>query len=498
MRSNAGLRPALLLTLIAPLFAQAPDTPPPASIEGEVRNAVTGEPIERAHVVVSGKEQRYGTLTNTEGKFVITGIPAGIYIYSLDRTGFVSTLAGPESQITLQPGDKRENVKFKLTPTGAIIGHVYDADGVPMQGIGVAVESGSQVLRGTSTDDRGQFRIGGLRAGKYRVKAEPHQNPFPPEIRTDGSAEVHYAATYYPAALDRAGSTGVEVRPAVEANGIDIRLVRVPIVRIWGRVSGLPANSANAFVSLQPHGAGARARPDGSFEIWRPNPGKYSIVATAHHSGVEYSSAPLEIAVGQADVENLALVVLPAEDIAGRVEYEDDDARKPGPERRISLRGVISAPIKDNETFTLHTGPGTFPVSIEGGSALYVKSMSLGPTQFDGATLNLQAGSGGAQLTVRVASAKGVVKGIVRDEKGAIAGARVVLAEFAAVRTAVTGPEGAYSFQGIAPGKYKLYAFEEADVPINEINSGDFDDIATKIEVGDRETVVKDLRFVGR
>jgi hypothetical protein len=490
---------ALALALIAPMFAQGPDAPPPASIEGEVRNSVTGEPIERAHVVVSGELERYGTLTNAEGKFVISGIPAGSYAYSLDRTGFVSTLAGPASEVKLQPGDKKENVKLKLTPTGAIIGHVYDADGVPMQGIGVAVESGGQVLRGTSTDDRGQFRIGGLRAGKYRVKAEPHQNPFPPEIRTDGSAEVHYAATYYPAALDRAGSLRVDVRPAVETNGIDIRLVRVPIVRVWGRVSGLPENSRNAFVTLQPNGAGAQTRPDGSFEIWRPNPGKYSIVATG---GMEHSSAPAEIEVGQTDVENLALMVLPAEDILGRVEYEDDDARKPGPEKRISLRGVISAPVKDDGTFTLHTGPGIFPVSIEGGASLYVKSMSLGRTQFDGATLNLQAGAGGAQLTVRVATAKGAVRGVVSDDKGPVALTRVVLVQDTAYATArLTGstPDGSYAFEGIAPGKYRLFVLDPGElISTNEMVSADFDDIATKIEVADRETVVKDLRFVGR
>src|SRR5215471_15164788 len=423
MRSSAGHRPVALLALTAALFAQPPAPRPPASVEGEVRNSVTGEPIERAHVVLNGaggNPERYGTLTNAEGKFVIAGIPAGPYIYTLDRTGFVSAPNASANELKLQPGDKRENLKLKLTPTGAIVGHVYDADGVPVQGISVAVISGGQAERGATTDDRGQFRIGGLRAGKYRLKAQPQQNPFPPEIRTDGSAEVNYAATYYPAALDAASAMRVEVRPAVEATGVDIRLVRTPIVRVWGRVTGLPAGARNGFVSLRPNGAGAQAKPDGTFEIWRPNPGKYTIVAAGNHAGVQYSSAPLAIDIGQADVEDLALLVLPAEDIQGHIEFLDDDARKPAQTRRITLRGTdestLATTIDEDGAFTLHAGPGNYQVMVSM-PRVYVKSMALGPAHIDGGALNLSGGASGASLTLRIASAKGIVTGVVRDDK---------------------------------------------------------------------------------
>src|ERR1039457_719806 len=76
---------ALLLPLAAAALGMAQTQPPradekPASLEGEVRNAVSGMPVERAHISLrrynNGGWDKYGALTNAEGKFIITGIPA--------------------------------------------------------------------------------------------------------------------------------------------------------------------------------------------------------------------------------------------------------------------------------------------------------------------------------------------------------------------------------------------------------------------------------------
>ena len=62
-------------------------TPPaagkPASVEGGVRNAITGMPVERAHISLrrynNGGWDKYGAVTNAEGKYTVTGIPAATY-----------------------------------------------------------------------------------------------------------------------------------------------------------------------------------------------------------------------------------------------------------------------------------------------------------------------------------------------------------------------------------------------------------------------------------
>src|SRR6267378_5534289 len=54
---------------------------------------------------------------------------------------------------------------------------------------------------------------------------------------------------------------------------------------------------------------------------------------------------------------------------------------------------------------------------------------------------------------------RGTLRGVIKDELGAtIVGATVTLTDATGVRTATTNGEGAYVFNGLAPGKYSLRA----------------------------------------
>ncbi|HEY1494761.1 MAG TPA: carboxypeptidase-like regulatory domain-containing protein, partial [Candidatus Solibacter sp.] len=148
----------------------------PASVEGEVRSMLTGLPVERAHVslrrFVNGAWDRYGAQTNADGKFSIVGIPAGNYQVALDRVGYVVPAEVTRGQLTLRPEEKKSNYKLKLIPVGSISGRVLDADGAPLEGLSVEAEFAGKPDRSAMTDDRGQYRIGGLHPGKYRVRAK--------------------------------------------------------------------------------------------------------------------------------------------------------------------------------------------------------------------------------------------------------------------------------------------------------------------------------------
>ena len=111
--------------------------------------------------------------------------------------------------------------------------------------------------------------------------------------------------------------------------------------------------------------------------------------------------------------------------------------------------------------------------------------MALGPWQ--------------APLVLHLASVKGVVSGVVRDEKGPIAGVRVALAEDSTDRTypTFTGSkeDGSYAFHGVAPGKYKVFVIEDNQMNlVNQAGLEGFDDVAEKIEVHEQETVTKDRK----
>jgi hypothetical protein len=503
----------------------------PASVQGEVRNSVTGMPIERAHVSLRRYNNdgfdKYGALTNAEGKFRITGIPAGGYEVTLDRVGYVAPSEMTRGPVMLTPDEKKDNLQLKLVPVGAISGRVLDADGQPVGWISVEALQGAYAQRSGMTDDRGQYRIGGLSPGKYRVGAVPQNLPLPPEIRTDGTTEVHYAATYHPGAADEKGGTRVVVGPATDATGIDIRMVRTPIVRLAGKVSGMPEGQ-NAYVQVMPANggqAGAQGtgvKPDGSFEIWRPNPGRYNVRAMYNNSGERMASGAVEVEVGDSDIDNIGLTLLAPEEIRGQLEFEDEGAREAPqmlggptptrvgaqgtplapplrPPRRILFRGVSGmgqamGDVSEDGAFTIpKVTPGKYIVSTQGYVA-YVKSIRMGETATEGPVLNLNQGSGGAKVTVTLSSAYGEIGGTVRADKGAVAGARVVL--HSTLNTwmslnAESQADGTYSFKSVAPGTYHLLVMDESET------SADDDDGAETVEVRPKETVTRDLK-VGR
>ena len=546
MRSRRNsAAPVLMVAAAAIGLAQQTQTPradeKPASVTGEVRNAMSGMPVERAHISLrrynNGGWDKYGALTNAEGKYTIGGIPAATYQVTLDRVGFVAPLEVTRSALVLKAGEKKDDFKVKLVPVGAISGRVLDAEGQAVEGINVYAETGTASQRtGGVTDDRGQFRIGGLSPGKYRVRAVPQSLPLPPEIRTDGTVEVYYAATYHPGTVDEKAGTRVIVGPGTDVSGVDIRMVRTPIVRLAGKVSGIPEGAKNVFVQVMQANGGqsssaGQVKADGSFEIWRPNPGKYNMRAMYNSSGEMMSSGAVEVEVGESDIENVELRLMASEDIRVQVNFDDEMAKQapqaarpqsaqstpggaqgtpqappPRPRGRITLRELNGmgqmrmADVTEDAPFTIpKVMPGKYLVIVTGYGG-YVKSVRLGETTGDGPVLNLNQGSGGAAVTVTLSSAYGEISGTVQDDKGLAAGAQVVLRDKRynqpIMRSVASGADGTYTMKSVAPGMYQLLVVDESEshTITSEPVADDFDDLGETVEVRAKETVKRDLR----
>jgi hypothetical protein len=287
-------------------------------------------------------QKRYGALTSVEGKFTITGIDTGRYSVAIDKTGFITTADLPV--LNLQAGDVKNDLKFKLVPAGSIVGRVLTEDGDPVDNAMVVIEN---YPANTTTDERGQYRLGGLIPGKYRLRATLQDIGMMPEIRTDGTKEVHHAATYYPSALLPASATRVEARAGSETTGIDIRLVRTPMVRITGMVAGLPSGVQDAHIELRKGRTGSSTgsvKPDGTFELWKVDPGKYTIVATWNTpAGGRLQSTPAEIELADRDVDHVVLNALPPMALAGHVQFDDDKAR-PQQQPNVLRQGIQQGP----------------------------------------------------------------------------------------------------------------------------------------------------------
>ncbi len=335
---------------------------------------------------------------------------------------------------------------------------MLDSSGEPVYGAQVIAGDTPEARLSAHTDETGQFRIGGLPPGHYRVKAAPNNPHASPEIRTDGTEDVHHATTYFPSRVD--------VQPGTDSAGIEIRLRRVPFVRVSGRVTGiLPGfdhNSVNA--ENGPDSSSEPIADDGTFEIWL-DPGNYRLRAHATNGMV---SAPMEIEVGGANLDNLELRVLPRVTLAGHLEFDDDQVKST--RRAITLNEygsgsrAASGSVAADNTFELKDVPaGRYRVNVAPGAA-YVKSLQLGPQFIEGALIDI-FGAAPGDLSVRLSSATASVSGIVTDSTGPLKGVRVTLlgSDLSAPnRTTLTTPDGAYTFEHVPPGAWKIKAGDDS------------------------------------
>jgi hypothetical protein len=519
---------ALLMAAAAAVWAQSAEDKP-AGVAGMVVDAATGAPIVRAHVTcdgyIAGKSQQFGALTNAEGKFSITALPPGAYQLGAERIGYVAPVEGGASGLrtTVRAGETKSDLKLKLEQTGAILGRVLDADGNPVEGVRVVVETGgranSSVPRSATTDEKGQYRIGGLGAGKFRVRAMPLPLPFPPEVRTDGSEERHDVATYHPDSLTASGATRVEVRSAVELTGIDIHLQRIPKTRVAGVVAGIPegVRPQSVMISFRTNGEGGQSfngvGADGAFRVWNVMPGKYAVSARVSMAGRQIQSAPVEIEIAREHFDGLELKLVPAFDVAGKIEFDSDSARpKPpangGPAPRFNLQmaaqigpstGGMPMTVTEDAAFRFaNLQPGKYRFVY--GWRASVRSIRLGTTEMEGNLIDLTNGTGGAPLTVVLGPAEAEITGMVRDEKGPVAGAAVGLVNTGISLTTsnatfgtLTGADGRFRLPNVPAGKYVLFAPDENDRTLWAGNFEDYADILVEVEVGMKGTIEKDL-----
>jgi hypothetical protein len=550
-RNSKRLAGVLLLSLAAAAAALAqPQPPAPAtgngSVSGVVTDSATGAPLPRTHVAVmvlgNTGVQTFSTVTDAEGKFTIGGLPPGRFILNVDHVGYVAPASGNRlSDSQLRPDEKKDGLKLTLTPTGGISGRVLNAEGGAAQGAIVSLEPATPGVNLVTSDEKGQFRISGVPPGRYRLAANPAVMPFPPEIRTDGTREVHLARTYYPDALTVKAGQRVEVGAGAETLGIDIRLVRTPVVTLSGRVLDVPAGGKTQVraVASAATGGGVQmagyVKADGSFQIWQLDPGKYTLIATNTSQGPGLQrgvqSAPVEVEVSGMDIEHIDLPMIQPFDVSVQLRFDDAKARelpmmqaRPVPGQPPPAQGAPPQPMQrrvmlrpEGQAF-VNVGQSMFqPIEIGADDSftlekllplryqllpmwgVYVKSVTVGDVETEGDILDLRNGPAGA-INVTVGSVMGEVLGVVSDSSGPAAGARVVMVSDRSpggnFMFGVSAADGTYKFAAVPPGKYKLIAGDNELVMQFQQgkDTGEYADIAESIEVHAGDKVTKALK----
>lgn len=180
-----------------------------AMILGQVVTGDAGTPVRRARVTLSGQEIRTqkSTLTDDDGRFVFTLLPAGRYNVNASKAGYVPITYGAKAPgragtpIPLADGQKLDSKPISLPKGGVVTGVVLDENGEPAPGTPVRamhqiIRTGERRLEsaGTdTTDDRGMYRIYGLQPGQYVVYAQP-RNQGAGGLQTSIATEIEMAA----------------------------------------------------------------------------------------------------------------------------------------------------------------------------------------------------------------------------------------------------------------------------------------------------------------
>jgi hypothetical protein len=215
--------------------------------------------------------------------------------------------------------------------------------------------------------------------------------------------------------------------------------------------------------------ASTAVRPDGTFEFRNLVPGSYKLQTAV---GSLIGSAVVN--VGNSDVEGVSIPIRPFTEIAGRYRIEGEWAGRIG-DTRLSFETPdewFTARPTDDGTFSTNLPPGRYTVllKVSSGESLYLKSARFG--SIDVLTEGLTVGdSGRLQLDAVFSTEAGQITGTVVDADGKpVSGATAALVPETRLReqvgrfqSAAADQNGHFDLKGMAPGEYKVFAWEDVE-----------------------------------
>ena len=500
---------------LLPVAAQeAPRAVGSKPITGRVIND-EGQPVPNATASVGlvGTRRRTNNtlaMTDAEGNFKAEVPVSGLYqVFAFAPAYVPEPGEDPFSGRLCHAGD---NVTISLIRGGVITGRVLNQAGEPLCGVPVQAhrvrdaagrtELIAQHGNNATTDDRGIYRIYGLLPGAYLVSAGDSGQGYANPYSTAGRI-------YYPSAV-RDNAAEVSVQAGAETTGIDIRWRNERGSVVSGVVKAADGSEVNSNlwsqVSLTSATTGSREAaanvPPGAssgFALYGVSDGEYEIFATAQVREQFLMSQPRRITVSGRDVSGLELTVLPMASVAGKVTLEslpperrDNVCKGSGAAQLSDLLISLERQQADHPTLeTLYTSrpqreslneqgefsfnnllPGRWQLRAQILSeSCYLKSVARSEAKASATNnlnrelLTLSSGQKLTGLNVVVAEGAAQVKGRViaagtklppRLRVFLLPAAKEAADDLLRYAETRADSDGAFSFSGLAPGRYLL------------------------------------------
>jgi len=487
-------------------------TSAPCTVTGRVVTAAEGNPLKSARIALMPEHERshpqiYAATSDSDGHFTIKDVPAGRYRFLAAHSGFVQQHykaapgeAGPI--FSLSPGEKVSDALFRLVAAAVITGRVSNEEGDPMQRVEIValrrpseeeVEDEDvrprkirmQRVASAESDDRGQYRIFGLKPGEYYLRAEDTFRPQGTIVVDESfwlnrSLGSEYASVYYPGVTQISQAQVAPIKAGEELQA-DIAMHRVKTVNVAGRVIGTAGPVANTMVHLEQADAsdsdfdrGDTTDEKGNFLIRSVPEGTYYVVAfqRQENARVFEARARQKVEVMGENIDSLTISLNAGATIQGRIRIDGASSVT------LDRVGLALTPVDEDGQMGGHGDvkkDGSFEIkSVHDGNYAvhvwgldrdaYVKSLRRGPDDLLEKGLQVEGGSPG-KIEVIIGSDGAQLDGSVTDEEGPVIGARVRLVpdpltpyNHLRIQRATTDQLGHFSLTDIPPGKYKLTA----------------------------------------
>ena len=467
MRSPAPLAIISALLLGCAFFCQRASSQtataknnPNAIVSGKV--TIKGKPA--PGIVVGVRSSRpsqfdptFKATTDDDGKYRITDVPPGSYEIAPVAPALVisegNSLRG--QMVVIGEGENVEGIDFELVRGGVITGRVIDADGHPIieERVNlVQVDQGSQ--RGTvysvstsfQTDDRGIYRMFGIRPGHYKVSVGESEGGF--YRMTRGGAPP--PTTYYPDATDAAKAKVVEIEEGSEANNIDISLGQPahgfvvsgrivdgetgkPVPRVGIGLSKTVNASATGGGSRYGIGTDVRSNTLGDFRLENLTPGKYSISIFPEQSS-DVRADPVSVDVLDADVTGIVIKSSVGASVSGTVVIEGSkDSKVATAMAQAFIAAYVRSHVAVMSGRSSRLGPdGGFRVGgLQAGKVMFsfnvmndFKGFTISRIERDGVVqpngIQIQNAEQVTGVRIFVTYSNGSIRGIIKTENGTL------------------------------------------------------------------------------
>jgi hypothetical protein len=384
---------------------------------------------------------------------------------------------------------------LKLSPLGAIYGHVLDTTGQPIENVPVRL-IGRSISEGRSrwnlagsaeSDEDGRFRFQSLTPGSYYLAVGPGIQPEVRLLARDAKPKTGYPSLYYPNAADLSSASPIQLVAGQQAEA-DFSLPVVPLYHVTGSLAlygSLPEQGVGLQIlnqSGEQLSIPTRLQLDtGTFDIDAIPAGSYILKAISQ-AGNRTLRAETHVSVAT-NLDGVTLVLAPVPLIPITVRMESRDSSNLNNPRWSQQRPPISVRLISTAMLATEAGsnfvqqggqqimalqnvePGKYSADVTPWGPWYVQSAQYGTTNLLSDDVTIASGQ---SYPIEI---------VLRDDGATLTGSLKHNGVDDTPMTLIVAPQPAgkrgvkvlhtsqpgFAMNGLAPGDYLVFAFDHGD-----------------------------------